>query len=82
MACVDLSEAAIAPAEAAVMDPGAPYDAQRGIRVLELYQFHPARARADVIFAVLCRALQALPSSDFTVCLALLPEKTVSTHTS
>jgi len=76
----DFSQEQVAPTEQAVeadAKSAGNFDAQRGVRLLMLYQFYPWLAKRDLIFLVLARALMTLPSSDFAACLALIPDRLV-----
>ncbi|XP_065181011.1 eukaryotic translation initiation factor 3 subunit K-like [Sycon ciliatum] len=50
------------------------YDFEANLAVLKLYQFNPASFRADVAATILLKALMNLPSIDFSMCKAILPE--------
>jgi translation initiation factor 3 subunit K len=53
------------------------YDLDVNLAVLQLYQLNPERARKDVVFFALARALMNVPNSDFMSAVCLVPEKTV-----
>lgn len=54
------------------------YHLQANLAVLKFYQFHPEKANKTVIGNILLKALTALPSTDFLLCMYLVPERFVS----
>jgi translation initiation factor 3 subunit K len=50
-------------------------DADSNLAVLKLYQFYPARYRADTVSKILIKALMTLPSTDFLCALYLVPDR-------
>ncbi|CAI5466716.1 unnamed protein product [Closterium sp. Yama58-4] len=54
------------------------YDLDANITLLRLYMFEPARVNVRKISGVLIKAMMALPRTDVTLCLCLIPERYVS----
>jgi translation initiation factor 3 subunit K len=54
------------------------YLLEANLAVLKFYQFHPEKANKAVIGNILLKALAALPSTDFLLCMYLVPERFVS----
>lgn len=55
------------------------YDKSANLRLLKLYQFYPNLIKMNMIYDCMLRALMnGLPDTDFTLCLYLLSEKSVS----
>ncbi|KAL2649529.1 hypothetical protein R1flu_017657 [Riccia fluitans] len=51
------------------------YSLDANLCLLRLYQFEPARLNVHVITRILVKALMALPSPDFNLCMFLIPER-------
>jgi len=51
------------------------YHFESNLTVLKFYQFHPEKTQKFVIAKILIKALMNLPSTDFSLCMYLIPEK-------
>ncbi|CAI5999860.1 unnamed protein product [Closterium sp. NIES-65] len=51
------------------------YDLDANLTLLRLYMFEPARVNVRKISGVLIKAMMALPRTDVTLCLCLIPER-------
>ena len=54
------------------------YDRDANLAILKLYQFNPGFAQPEYIVKILVKALTALPNPDFSLCLCLLIQETLS----
>lgn len=51
------------------------YNLEANLALLRLYQFQPSSVKTSVLVKVLLKAIMRLPSSDFKICIHLIPEK-------
>jgi translation initiation factor 3 subunit K len=51
------------------------YDADANLAMLKLYLLSPDEMSIEVIEGILLKALMALPSTDFSLCMCMIPEK-------
>ncbi|CAN8242351.1 unnamed protein product [Cochlearia groenlandica] len=51
------------------------YSLDANLCLLRLYQFEPERMNTHIVVRILVKALMAMPSSDFSLCLFLIPER-------
>eukprot|EP00475_Leptophrys_vorax_P041765 TRINITY_DN78820_c0_g1_i1.p2 TRINITY_DN78820_c0_g1~~TRINITY_DN78820_c0_g1_i1.p2 ORF type:complete len:222 (-),score=1.24 TRINITY_DN78820_c0_g1_i1:140-805(-) len=51
------------------------YDLDANLTLLRLYMFEPARVNVSKISRILTKAMMALPRTDVTLCLCLIPER-------
>ncbi|XP_021749995.1 eukaryotic translation initiation factor 3 subunit K-like [Chenopodium quinoa] len=51
------------------------YSLDANLCLLRLYQFEPERMSIQIIARILIKALMAMPASDFSLCLFLIPER-------
>lgn len=72
----DYTEAAVAPAEAAIDEALKNGSAPEGVetRLLTLYSFYPHLMRPEYVLKTAMFALMKLPSTDFSACLPLIPD--------
>merc|ERR1711865_61250 len=56
---------------------GDTYDLDANLALLKFYQFQPATANLEMVQMALAKSLMHLPSSDFSLCLYLLPETVI-----
>ncbi|RLN16993.1 eukaryotic translation initiation factor 3 subunit K [Panicum miliaceum] len=50
------------------------YNLDANLSLLRLYQFEPERMSIQIVARILIKALMAMPSPDFSLCLFLIPE--------
>ncbi|KAH0871577.1 hypothetical protein HID58_078599 [Brassica napus] len=53
------------------------YSLDSNLCLLRLYQFEPERMNTHVVARILIKALMAMPTPDFSLCLFLIPERVV-----
>ncbi|CAN6699066.1 unnamed protein product [Malus baccata var. baccata] len=51
------------------------YSLDANLCLLRLYQFEPDRMSTQIVARILVKALMAMPSPDFSLCLFLIPER-------
>ncbi|CAN8327188.1 unnamed protein product [Cochlearia groenlandica] len=51
------------------------YSLDANLCLLRLYQFEPERINTHIVARILVKALMAMPTSDFSLCLFLIPER-------
>ncbi|KAI4344656.1 hypothetical protein L6164_011855 [Bauhinia variegata] len=51
------------------------YSLDANLCLLRLYQFEPERMSSQIVARILVKALMAMPASDFSLCLFLIPER-------
>lgn len=51
------------------------YDFEANLALLKLYQFYPEKLNEESVSKILAKALMNTPSSDFFLCLCLIPER-------
>ncbi|KAL0763663.1 hypothetical protein Bca101_079814 [Brassica carinata] len=51
------------------------YSLDANLCLLRLYQFEPERMNTHVVARILIKALMAMPTPDFSLCLFLIPER-------
>jgi len=51
------------------------YNFESNLTVLKFYQFHPEKTERLIVGNILVKALMNLPSSDFALCMYLIPER-------
>lgn len=51
------------------------YSLRANLCLLRIYQFQPERISIQIVARVLVKALMAMPASDFSLCLFLIPER-------
>ncbi|URE28909.1 hypothetical protein MUK42_15805 [Musa troglodytarum] len=51
------------------------YSLEANLCLLRLYQFEPGRMSIPIVVQILIKALMAMPASDFSLCLFLIPEQ-------